>query len=109
MRSLRPRFTIRRMVIGVIVIAVILGALVVLDRRLRWYGYCKMRAAKHREAQIEMEMMAHDHQPRYGFHGPYLSEKYRRLADYHAQMRRKWDIAAWRPGEPVSPDPPEPR
>jgi hypothetical protein len=109
MRAPRARFTIRRMVVGVIVIGVIVGALVLLDRRLRWYGYCKMRAEKHGEAQIEMELMADGHQPRYGFHGPYLSDKYRWLADYHAQMRRKWEIAAWRPGEPVSPDLPEPR
>jgi hypothetical protein len=96
------------MAVGVIVIAVILGALVLLDRRLRWYGHCKMRADKHREAQIEMKMMAHDHQPHYGFPSPYLSDKYRRIADYHAQMRRKWEIAAWHPGQPVVPDPPKP-
>jgi hypothetical protein len=108
MRSPRARFTIRRMVVGVIVTGVILGALVLLGRGLRWYGYCKMRADKHREAQIYMEMMAHDHQPRYGFYSPYLSDKYKRLADYHAQMRRKWEAAAWRPGELVAPDPPDP-
>ena len=50
MRSPRARFTIRRMVVGVIVVGVIVGALVLLDRRLRWYGYCKMRAEKHDEA-----------------------------------------------------------
>jgi hypothetical protein len=51
--------------------------------------------------------MADGHQPSYGFH-PDLSAKYRRVADYHAQMRRKWEASAWRPGEPVAPDPPEP-
>ena len=51
--------------------------------------------------------MADGHQPSYGFH-PYLSAKYRRLADDHAQMQRKWEAAAWRPVGPVAPDPPEP-
>jgi hypothetical protein len=109
MRWPHARFTIRRMVVVVIVIGVILGTLVLLDHRRRWYGYCKMRADKHYEAQAEMEMMADGHRPSYGFHSPYLSAKYKRLADYHAQMRRKWEIAAGRPGEPVAPDPPEPR
>jgi len=31
--------------------------------------------------------MADGHQPSYGFH-PYLSAKYRRVADFHGQMRR---------------------
>jgi hypothetical protein len=97
------------MVVGVIVIGVILGALVLLGRGLRWHAYCKSRADKHREAQAEMEMMADGHRPSYGFDSPYLSDKYRRLADYHARMRRKWEVAAWRPGERVAPDPPEPR
>jgi hypothetical protein len=96
------------MVVGVIMIGVILGALVLLDRRLRWYGYCKTEAEKHRDAQVEMELMADGHQPSRGFH-PYLAAKYKRIADYHAQMRRKWEIAAWRPGEPVAADSPEPR
>ena len=97
------------MVVGVIVSGIILGAMVLLGQRVRWYGYCKMRADKHYEAQAEMEMMADGHQPSYGFHSSYLSAGYRRLADYHGQMRRKWKIAAGRPGEPVAPDPPEPR
>jgi hypothetical protein len=100
--------TIRRMVIIVIVIGTVLGALVLWDHRLRWYRYCQMRADEHRQAQAEMEMMADGHRPSYGFH-PYLSSKYKRLADYHARMRRKWEVTAWRPGEPVAPDPPEPR
>ena len=108
MRLSRAQFTMRRMVVGVIVIGVILGALVLLGRWLRWYGYCKTRADKHREARVELEMMADGHQPSYGFH-PYLSAKYRRLADYHAQMGRKWETAAWHLWKPVAPDPPEPR
>jgi hypothetical protein len=107
MRLSRAQFSTRRMVVGVIVIGVILGALVLLGRWLRWYGYCKMRADKHREARVELELKADGHRPSYGFH-PYLSAKYRRLADHHAQMRREWEAAAWRPAEPVAPDPPEP-
>ena len=74
---------------------------------VRWYWYCKMRADKHGEAHVEMEMMAIGHRASRGFH-PYLSAKYKRVADSHAQMRRKWEAAAWRPGEPVEFDPPEP-
>jgi hypothetical protein len=95
------------MAVGVIIIGVILGALVLLDHRLKWYRHCMMRADEHRAAQAEMEMMAEGHRPSHGFH-PYLSAKYKRVADYHAQLRRKWEAAAWRPGEPVAPDPPEP-
>jgi hypothetical protein len=95
------------MVVSVLLIGVILGALVLLDHRLRWYKHCMMRADQHKGARAVMEMMADGHQPSRGFH-PYLSAKYKRIADYHAQMRRKWETAAWRLDEPVAPDPPEP-
>jgi hypothetical protein len=99
--------TIRRMAVIVIVIGIAIGALVLLDRRLSWYRYCQMRADEHHQAQARMELMADGHQPSRGFH-PYLAAKYKRVSDFHAQMRRKWQDATWRPGEPVGPDPPEP-
>src|SRR4051812_31389762 len=102
----RARFTIRRVIVAVIVIGAILGALVLMDRRLRWYRHCMVMAEQHQAAQAEMEMMASGHQPSRGFH-PYLSAKYKRIADHHARMRRKWEAAAGRPGDPVAPDPPE--
>jgi hypothetical protein len=46
------------MVVAVIVIGVILGALVLVDRRLRWYRHCMMRADKHQAAQAAMEVTA---------------------------------------------------
>jgi hypothetical protein len=96
------------LMLWVLLVGLILGALVLLGRWLRWREYCKARADTHREAQVELELMADGHQPSHGFH-PYLSAKYRRLADYHAQLRQKWETASSHPWEPVAPDPPEPK
>jgi len=44
-----------------------------------------------------MEGMADGHQPSRGFHPYFSANKYKRVADYHAKMWRKWEAAAWRP------------
>ena len=103
--SRRGQFTIRRLVAFVIVTGVIYGSLVLIDRRVKWYRHCIRRADQHQAAQAEMELMADGHRPSRGFH-PYLSAKYKRVADYHALMRRKWEAAArapasqWHPTRP---------
>ena len=50
-----PCMTMRRWLVAVLVIGVVLGVVVVLDRGLRWQRFCMLRADQHRQAQVELE------------------------------------------------------
>jgi hypothetical protein len=93
---------------AVLIIAMILGAAVGLDRWTKWTRLCRVKAGEHRELQEYFMLMADGNNPWMGFH-PNLSAKYVRRAIFHSGMRRKWERAAGRPWERIPPDPPEPQ
>jgi hypothetical protein len=110
-RPLRERFDIgsirskaRRWLATVLIAAMALGGLVGLHRCHKWQRYCKMRAEKHRNLELQFDVMARTHTPQEGFH-PYFAERLTRRATYHSQMARKWEHAAGRPWAAVAPDP----
>jgi hypothetical protein len=88
MRLLRPRFTVRRLMVAVAVVGVVLGIGSDLDRRRRRFldlrSYYREKAVIHSECWTRIVSMR-DY---------YLSRKYERAARY--------------PWLPVAPDPPEP-
>ena len=92
----RPRFTVRRLMIAVAVVAVLLGVVVGLKRRSDRFRAIALRyAAKHKEDRMAYDVVADE--------GRFL-----RRYDYHLSMQRKYEMATERPWLPVPPDPPEP-
>jgi hypothetical protein len=119
-----PEMTVRRWMITVAIVALVLEGL----RLKRWHDYCLNRAAGHARMESEglrgegvhRRYLAYDeqHYPR-AAGGPDPQESWRRseesqarsnrrFAEHHAEMRRKYVQAAWRPWESVAPDPPLP-
>jgi hypothetical protein len=90
MRVPRIRFTVRRMMVAVAIMAVLLGLFGWMDRRA---GLFRERRDFHR-----VHWSAIDE----GF------EVEAPPAAYHRAMAEKYRIAAERPWLPVAPDPPEP-
>src|SRR3954469_24445016 len=99
MRVPRVRFTVRRMMVAIAVIAMLLcGAMM----GKRWVG-CYRRASLYAAGERQWrEMAARDRgDPRSiaATWGPQIAEDY-------AQLARKYRRAMWRPWSPVAPDPP---
>ena len=99
MRVPRVQFTVRRMMIGVAVVALLTGTT---RAGWRWY-YCTQWAGAHARLKAigfptcgMIERTPDDE--RYG----------RRLSDYHAGLEAKYLRSAWCPWEPIPPDPPRP-
>jgi hypothetical protein len=112
MRWPRVRFTVRRMMVAVAVVAVGLGALILIARS---HAY-SVRAGNHgyREWRCWEAIRVYGADPRgVTLRGPEPVEVFidrsRRLAGYYATLRRKYEQAAARPWLPVEPDPPEPQ
>lgn len=99
------QFTLRRVLAGIAILAVLLGGELSCERTLGWRASCFQRAEKHRQAEDYYDSMARTHRPQDGFH-PYLSRKYADHAAFHARLRRKWEEAASHPWRSVEPDPP---
>jgi hypothetical protein len=134
MRLPRVRFTVRRLMIAVAIIAILCG--VGLQIRLairlsRLSAEYAQRVAKfadfestwrkserhHRQRGEELRKLVDD--PRQGVGGPEFwrrqakgeadeAEKLKSLADFHASMKAKYQAAARRPWIDVEPDPPWP-
>lgn len=123
MRIHRVRFTLQRMVLAVAVLALIIGAL-----RIVWLRNGYQKAAVYYAA---MEKLQRDLQ-RFGEEDARAEEELalafgqkvsgeqkeqqateargmQRLADWYAELKRKYERAAARPWLPVDPDPPPPR
>jgi hypothetical protein len=102
MRLPRVRFTIRRLMLAVAVVALLVGMAIESEwRRVRF----------HKLVQFYWWKQANPH-------FPYLSATYEdwesitrrlpRLGPYYAAMRAKYEFAERYPWLPVAPDPPEP-
>lgn len=104
MRFPRVQFTVRRMMLAVAVSAMLMGT-----ARAGWHCYYCVRMA---EVHAWMGAMGYG---RCGMERPTAEEELaykehnRKLAGYHARIEKKYRRAAWRPWEPILPDPPYPR
>ena len=95
MRLPRVRFTVRRMMVAVAVVAVPLGAITELKRRrdrFQWLG-------SYHAGKTGMQYI-NSFSPRPRFSTP--------RGYWHYELSRKYMIAAERPWLPVDPDPPDP-
>jgi hypothetical protein len=106
------RFTMRRIVVAVAVIAIVLGALVTMGRRIRRFD----GLATYHESQImgvmygtpgpdrtmTFSLSSHDR------NGRPLPPQQQIIDRWHFQMKERYRRAAVRPWLPIEPDPPEP-
>ena len=116
MRRPSLRFTVRRMMVAVAVIAVLLSAGIV---GRRWVDF-SMRARSHAaQAWGNSVEVGNSYQLAYddirSGNGQASARQYaeegafwREQALYHDALRRKYQGAMWRPWAPVAPDPPPP-
>jgi hypothetical protein len=106
------RFTVRRLMIAVAVVAVLLGASDAVARLREQAFTCQLIAGIH---ALGEEL--HTHPEKYegtcmGWAAPTFQADPRldsKLAVYHAALRRKYESAAAHPWLAVDPDPPPPR
>jgi hypothetical protein len=105
MRVPRVRFTVRRLMAVVAVLAVLLGAGAEVVRLARLAEDYRQRAKYFvaaedvRNLTVAAERMV----------DPGAARKPDRIAAHYAQLRRRYERAAARPWLPVAPDPPEPK
>jgi hypothetical protein len=113
MRPIRIRFTIR-LLMAVVAISAVALAGVAWSHWMRLREGYRLQASYHEEKeQYERQQLQGVAKAREVGHGdepllPLIEQLARRRADYHAEMRRKYEEAAAHPWEPVSPDPSEP-
>ena len=103
-----PRFTVRRMMVAIVVVAVGLGAY---ETWCRWSSHrrlCLEKVAMHEWAGDMFCARIHNNAPAFYPTEAALSWAYRRI-DYHDSLAAKYRQAAGRPWRPVAPDPPEPK
>jgi hypothetical protein len=113
MRPIRIRFTIRLLMAVVAISAVVLAG-VAWSHWMRLREDYRLQASYHEEKEqyqgqqlqgvAKAREMGRGDDPLF----PLIEQLARRRADYHAEMRRKYEEAAAHPWEPVPPDPSEP-
>jgi hypothetical protein len=127
MRLPRVRFTVRRLMIAVAVVAILCGVGLQIRQTIRFsrlaarYAddglFWRRQERNHRALGEKMRTASVDPEQGSGaaeFWRPYIefqaerAEKIKVLADYLAMMKVKYQAAARRPWLPVEPDPPEP-
>ena len=92
----RVRYTVRQMMVVVLIVAIMLAIHVTLQRRRGRFE----RLSHYHIQSIRIESIC--------FCAPYESDVLSDKALWHLKLSRKYGEAARRPWLPVSPDPPEP-
>lgn len=119
MKRPKPQFTLRSMMAAVVAAAILLASGIGLARLARRAGIHEQRALAHAEAEraarrkVETVLAS----LRRTLARPQEDPSFREfeklnadnpVADYHAAMRVKYELASRRPWEPVASDPPPP-
>jgi hypothetical protein len=111
MTVVRFRFTLRRLMAVVAACGVALALLVASERWLAWISFCEKNAASHRTSEEHFDLMVSGHSfspPGGEVKARQFVSDYRKIADFHASMREKWEEAKLHPWTPVPSDPPAP-
>jgi hypothetical protein len=126
MRLPREPFTVRRLMIAVAVVAILLGVSLhvrnvsLYSMRISHHSKCESSWRedewRHRKRAEEIRKLAEDPGQRsgaewwrqYAERETVRADKFKALADYHGQMKTKYQAAARRPWLPVEPDPLQP-
>jgi hypothetical protein len=106
MRVTRVRFTVRRMMVAVAVMAVVLSAADQLRRRRESFVQRAEESKRRVSAAYRDEQSARVGNP-FDF-DPRTTTAYSQWAEHHSAMREKYERAAASPWLFVGPDPPEP-
>jgi hypothetical protein len=111
MRIPRLRFTVRRLMLAVAVVAALLGCADLWRRREHYRRLAETHALSEMVLRVDSVMARGDPTGGPGVRLLDLSdslEEAAKWADYHAGLRRKYERAARYPWLPVAPDPPPP-
>jgi hypothetical protein len=127
MRLPHLRFTVRRLMVAVAIIAILIGVGLQIRQTIRFsrlaarYAedglFWRSQERNHRALGEKMRTASVDPEQGSGaaeFWRPYIEyqaervEKIKALADFHARMKTKYEAAARRPWFSVEPDPPRP-
>jgi hypothetical protein len=101
MKLTRPKFTVKRLMIAVGLVAVLLwGAMM----GVRSYVYWRLARDYGSYERGWREMAVKDR----GIPGSIAARWGPQIAEYYAPLSRKYRRAMWRPWMPVAPDPPAP-
>ncbi len=105
-----PQMTTRRWMVAVAVVAIGF-ALWILVARSRSYA---IHSNYHGTREAKIRWIVEDYKAgRVGYSGRWsievLIDRERRLITYHEALKRKYELASYRPWLPVEPDPPEPK
>jgi hypothetical protein len=109
MRRPRVRFTVRRMMVAVAIMAVFFGAADGLRRRRESFGQQAKRFARKASDEYNASMSV----GRHATFGPSplemrISQAHYQLADHYSALKEKYERAASAPWLPVEPDPAAP-
>jgi hypothetical protein len=102
------------MMITVAISAVVMASVIVVARWAKWAQLCMRNATRHRSEAEHYDAMAGGHSyfspssPASQRRARLFVSDYGNRTAYHRRMQRKWEQAAGRPWEQVSPDPPPP-
>src|SRR4051794_11049283 len=112
MRPPRVRFTVRRLMVAVAVVAVCMGLLTMRQRAATRRARALSHAAKADERRVVVAVWRRGNVRLINITREQAEAdvgRCERAATYHEAMRRKWEEAARHPWLAVEPDPPEPK
>ena len=110
----RPRFTVRRLMIAVAILALLMGGALKFREWRRFAATYRAKAQEHADVESMLRSIAAidgDASPVDISLAPNTPTKrfpIRDVADHEARLRRKYERAASRPWFPISPDSPTP-
>ena len=105
----RMRFTIRRLMVAVAVLAMVIGAIEGLRRRRESFEErAKMFAQKVSDAFNDEQNYRMSHRSSTFAYDPRTTSAYNQLVEHYSALQEKYQQAAARPWLPVAPDAPEP-
>jgi hypothetical protein len=105
----RVRFTMRRLIVAVVILAVVFATIEGLRRRRQSFERQGRMFAQRASDEIMAEQAYRTLRPGSNFgYDPRTTTAHYELVDYYDALREKYDQAAARPWLPVAPDPPAP-
>lgn len=108
--QLRLRFSTRTLMVAVAIVAITFGAYIELKRRA---GSYRLKAALHADEERAMQSLWwwNERMPHPSGDAAEKTrdrERYLKLEEYHAELKREYEFAATHPWQLVEPDPPPP-